>query len=178
MQINQQRSYISPITLQTEAFTSIAHGTIKAGWFRSSRFTCRPYSNCALSNYWKKEIRRDNLTPMICTALPLSGADESPGARLLSIPIGTFYDQIPERLLTSKKPDPARLICIASEDLVLDEETREVTILLSILSLSCPEIFAHPVESADDIAITFPIGRPRDEPAQHGLPVGVAPEEK
>jgi hypothetical protein len=102
--------------------------------------------------------------PMISTAFPPVGIDESPGADLLSVPIGEFYDKIPEQLLTSKKHDPARLIYIASEEVVSDEETKEATILLSILSLSCPEIFAHPVESADDIAITFSVGRPKTQP--------------
>src|SRR5262249_17663450 len=224
MRTNQNRSYILRITPQTEAFISIVRGTIRVGWFRSSRCTCRSYSKpknqarlrndapiagwqCARTSKrsaqcvtddrgnlraarrnlassqirpypsasrWKKETRSDSLTPMIPTALPFSGTDDSPGAKLLSIPIGAFYHKIPEQLLTSKKPDPARLICIATEDLVLDEETREATILLSILSLSCPEIFAHPVESADDIAITFPISQPKDEPAERGLPIGVA----
>jgi len=114
---------------------------------------------------------------MTANSLPLFGIDESPGAKLLSIPIGAFYDKIPEHLLTSKKPDPARLICVASEDLISDEETREATILLSILSLSCPEIFAHPVESVDDIAITFPIDVPKNEAVEDGLRKDVAPEE-
>jgi hypothetical protein len=107
--------------------------------------------------------------PMISTALPPVGIGESSGAKLISIPIGAFYGKIPEQLLTSKKTDPTRLIYIASEDVVSDEETKEATILLSILSLSCPEIFAHPVESADDVAITFPIGRPKTEPIEDRL---------
>jgi hypothetical protein len=115
--------------------------------------------------------------PMISTAFPPVGIDESPGAELLSIPIGAFYDKIPEQLLTSKKPDPARLIYIATEDVVSDEETKEATVLLSILSLSCPEIFAQPVESADDIAITFPIGRLKNEPIEDGLRANAALQE-
>jgi len=108
--------------------------------------------------------------PMISTTLAPVGTEEPPAAKLLSIPIGAFYDKIPEELLTSKKTNPGRLIYISSEDVVSDEETKEATILLSILSLSCPEIFAHPVENADDIAITFPIGPPKSEPIEDALP--------
>jgi hypothetical protein len=115
--------------------------------------------------------------PMISTAFPPVGIDESPGADLLSVPIGAFYDKIPEQLLTSKKHDPARLIYIASEDVVSDEETKEATILLSILSLSCPEIFAHPIESADDIAITFSVGRPKTQPIEDGPDADAALQE-
>src|SRR6516165_8054194 len=115
--------------------------------------------------------------PMISTTLAPVGTEEPPAAKLLSIPIGAFYDKIPEELLTSKKTNPGRLIYISSEDVVSDEETKEATILLSILSLSCPEIFAHPVESADDIAITFPIEVPKNEAVEDGLRKDVAPEE-
>jgi hypothetical protein len=109
------------------------------------------------------------MTPMTSTALPPFGVEEAPGAQLLSIPIGAFYDKLPEQLLTPKKPDFARLIYMASDDVVADEEAKEVTILLSILSLSCPEIFAHPIQGEDDVTITFTLSQPKPEPLEHRL---------
>jgi hypothetical protein len=92
------------------------------------------------------------------TLLPF-GVEDVPGGPLLSIPFDAFYDKLPKQLLTPKKPVLSRLIYIASEDVVFDEETKEATILLSILSLSCPEIFAHPVRSEDDATITFALSQ-------------------
>jgi hypothetical protein len=103
------------------------------------------------------------MTPIISTALPSFGLEQSSSTQLLSITIGSFYDKLPEQLLTSKKPDLTHVVYVASDDLVLDEENKEATILLSILSLSCPEIFAHPIDSANDIAITFPVSQPKLE---------------
>ena len=79
----------------------------------------------------------------------------------ISVPIGAFYAKLPAHLLTSKKPDLARSVRISEEDVVLDPETREVTLPLSILSLSCPEIFVRAVDGADDIPITFSLSDPK-----------------
>ena len=92
--------------------------------------------------------------------------ETSSGAPLLSVTIGAFYEKLPQQLLTPKKPDLARLIYIASDDVVTDEELHEASILLSVLSLSCPEIFARPVEEADDVPITFPLAEPKTGPIQ------------
>ena len=109
-------------------------------------------------------------------AFSASAVEESPGAAFFSIPIGAFYERLPEPLLSPKKPDLSQLTYIAWEDVVSDADTKEATILLSILSLSCPEIFARPVESADDIAITFPLDQSKTEPNQDGLHRGLATE--
>jgi hypothetical protein len=77
----------------------------------------------------------------------------------LSVAIGAFYSKLPTHLLTSKAPDLARFVQIAKDDVVLDEETEEATLPLSILSLSCPEIFIRAVGGSDDVPVTFSIGR-------------------
>jgi hypothetical protein len=75
----------------------------------------------------------------------------------ISVPIRAFYEKLPPHLLTSKKPDLGRIVQIAEQDVVLDSETQEATLSLSILSLSCPEIFNRAIGDAEDIPITFPI---------------------
>jgi hypothetical protein len=75
----------------------------------------------------------------------------------ISVPIRAFYEKLPAHLLTSKKPDLGRIVQIAEQDVVLNSDTHEATLSLSILSLSCPEIFNHPINDAEDIPITFPI---------------------
>jgi hypothetical protein len=117
------------------------------------------------------------MTPPDSTALPPFGVEEVPGDRFLSVPFDAFYDKLPKQLLTPKKPDLARLICIASDDVVSDQETKEATILLSILSLSCPEIFAHPIQREDDVAITFPLNQPKRERLEQQSRIDFAPEE-
>jgi hypothetical protein len=99
-------------------------------------------------------------TALDSTALPPFGVEEVPGHQFLSVPLNAFYDKLPKQLLTSKKPDLSRLIYIAPDDVVSDDETDQATILLSILSLSCPEIFAHPIQSEDDTTVTFPLFQP------------------
>ena len=111
-----------------------------------------------------RAVQRSETTELALSAIipvPGSAVEKSPDATFFSIPIGAFYNKLPEGLLTPKKPDLSPLAYIAWEDVVPDAETKEVTILLSILSLSCPEIFARPVESADDITITFPLNQPK-----------------
>src|ERR1700750_3466213 len=73
-----------------------------------------------------------------------AGVSPSGPSQLLSIPVGAFHAQVPQQLLTPKKADLARLVFIDSEDVVLDDTLKQGSILLSILSLSCPDIFAHP----------------------------------
>jgi hypothetical protein len=103
------------------------------------------------------------MTALDSTELPPFGVEEVPGHRFLSVPLNAFYDKLPKQLLTSKRPDLARLVYIAPDDVVSDEETGQATILLSILSLSCPEIFAHPVQSEDDTTVTFPLSQPESQ---------------
>jgi hypothetical protein len=78
----------------------------------------------------------------------------------LSVPIGAFYEKLPAHLLTSKKPDLGRTVQIAEQDVVLDTDAQEATLSLSILSLSCPDIFVRAVDDGDDIPITFSIKQP------------------
>ena len=73
----------------------------------------------------------------------------------LSVPLGAFYEKLPPHLLASIRPDLKRLIQIAKEDIVIEENAEEATIPLSILSLSCPDIFVCPVATSDEIPITF-----------------------
>jgi hypothetical protein len=124
-------------------------------------------------------VQRSGSTGLAMPAVasfPDWAVEKSPGAPLFSIPIGAFYNKLPEELLTLKKPDLSHLIHIAWEDVVPDADTKEVTILLSILSLSCPEIFARPVESADDVTITFPLDQLKTEPGQDGLHTEITAE--
>jgi hypothetical protein len=117
-------------------------------------------------------VQRSETTELALSAItpvPGSAAEKSPDATFFSIPIGAFYNKLPEGLLTPKKPDLSHLAYIGWEDVVPDADTKEVTILLSILSLSCPEIFARPIESADDITITFPLDQLKTKPGQDGL---------
>ncbi len=79
----------------------------------------------------------------------------------LSVAIGAFYSKLPAHLLAPKTPDLSRLVQISKDDVVLDEETEEATLLLSILSLSCPEIFIRAVDGSDDVPVTFYIGHPK-----------------
>ncbi len=80
----------------------------------------------------------------------------------LSVAIGAFYSKLPAHLLAPKTPDLSRIVEIAEDDVVLDEETEEATLPLSILSLSCPEIFVRAVDESDDVPVTFYIGRPKE----------------
>jgi hypothetical protein len=124
-------------------------------------------------------LQRSGATELALSAVtrfPPSAAEKSAGATFFSIPIGAFYNRLPKGLLTPKEPDLSHLTYIAWEDVVPDADTKEVTILLSILSLSCPEIFARPVESADDITITVPLDQPKTEPGQHGLHTEITAE--
>jgi hypothetical protein len=88
--------------------------------------------------------------------------DAAPGTPHLSVPIGAFYAKLPTDLLAPKTPDLTQLVQIAEEDVLLDQEAEEVTLPLSILSLSCPEIFIRAVDREDDLPITFSI-RPASE---------------
>ena len=81
--------------------------------------------------------------------------DEAPASPNLSVPIGSFYAELPSHLLVGKEPDFGRCVQIAQEDVLIDEEAQQATVPLSILSLSCPEIFLRPVDSSDEIPITF-----------------------
>jgi hypothetical protein len=92
---------------------------------------------------------------------PELAASETPlAAPQLSVPIGAFYEKLPAHLLTSKKPDLVRTVQIAEQDVVLDSEAREATLSLSILSLSCPDLFIRAVGDAEDLPITFSIQQP------------------
>lgn len=88
--------------------------------------------------------------------------DAAPATPHLSVTIGAFYAKLPAHLLAPKTPELTQLVQIAEEDVVLDQEAQEVTLPLSILSLSCPEIFMRAVDGADDLPITFSI-RPASE---------------
>jgi hypothetical protein len=93
--------------------------------------------------------------PAVAPELEASESDASPARQHLSVPIGAFYMKLPAHLLAPKKPDLARYVQIAEEDVVIDQETQEATLPLSILSLSCPEIFARAVDDSEDLPVTF-----------------------
>jgi predicted regulator of Ras-like GTPase activity (Roadblock/LC7/MglB family) len=93
-------------------------------------------------------------------------ATETNAAPHISVPIGAFYAKLPGHLLAPKTPDLARSVQISELDLVRDQETQEVTLPLSILSLSCPEIFVRAVDGSDDVPVTFSLNQPEElEPA-------------
>jgi hypothetical protein len=98
-------------------------------------------------------------------APPLSPGQETgeiekpPAEPQISIPIGAFYAALPVNALVPSKPDLTRTVQIHREDMVINQETQEATLPLSILSLSCPEIFVRAVEAADDIPVTFSLKR-------------------
>jgi hypothetical protein len=110
------------------------------------------------------------------SGLSPSETDALPATRHLSVPIGAFYAKLPVHLLVPKAPDFARLVQIAEEDVVFAEDAEEVTLALSILSLSCPEIFIRAVERSDDIPITFFVGRV-DEMKSPAIEPSNTPEE-
>jgi predicted regulator of Ras-like GTPase activity (Roadblock/LC7/MglB family) len=103
-------------------------------------------------------------------AIPGSAQDapaEPATGPYLSVPIGAFYEKLPTHLRAAKMPSLTRTVQIAEEDAVIHRETNEATLPLSILSLSCPEIFARPVEPSDDVPVTFPITAPSDAAQTH-----------
>jgi predicted regulator of Ras-like GTPase activity (Roadblock/LC7/MglB family) len=75
------------------------------------------------------------------------------------VPIGAFYEKLPPHLVAPERPDLTRLIEIAEEDVVIEQEAQEATVSLSILSLSCPDIFVRPVSGSDEMPITFSVDR-------------------
>jgi len=85
-------------------------------------------------------------------------AGPSPTPHFL-VPIGAFYEKLPPHLVAPERPDLTRLIEIAEEDVVIEQESQEATVPLSILSLSCPDIFVRPVGGSDEIQITFLVNR-------------------
>ena len=93
------------------------------------------------------------------------------------VPIGAFYEKLPTHLVSPERPDLKRLIEIAEEDVVIEQESQEGTVPLSILSLSCPDIFVRPVAGSDEVPITFFVNRqlspavaePPDQPAARPL---------
>ncbi len=99
--------------------------------------------------------------PVIASQISISETSVPLETTHISVPIGAFYAKLPAHLLTSKKPDLARSVWISEEDVVLNQETREVTLPLSILSLSCPEIFVRAVDGAEDIPVTFSLSDPK-----------------
>jgi hypothetical protein len=80
----------------------------------------------------------------------------------LTVAIAAFYAKLPVHLLAPKAADLGRSIQIAEEDVLIDQEAQEATLPLSILSLSCPEIFIRAVSSSDDIPITFSLSHPKE----------------
>jgi predicted regulator of Ras-like GTPase activity (Roadblock/LC7/MglB family) len=103
-------------------------------------------------------------------------AGTSPTPHFL-VPIGAFYEKLPPHLVAAERPDLTRLIEIAEEDVVIEQESQEATVPLSILSLSCPDIFVRPVAGSDETQITFfvnrqlsaPVAEPPDQPAAQPL---------
>jgi hypothetical protein len=107
---------------------------------------------------------------------PANPTDETPVKPNLSVPIGAFYAELPSHLLVGKEPDFGRSIQIAPEDVLIDEEAQQATVPLSILSLSCPEIFLRPVDASDDIPITFSLLQQNFSKAGSGKPLSDSKE--
>jgi hypothetical protein len=105
------------------------------------------------------EIEPTSQSPEVVSEPRTSETNAPPAGPHLSVPIGAFYEMLPTHLLTSKKPDLTRCVEIAEQDVVLDPETQEATLSLSILSLSCPDIFVRAVDDSEDVPITFSIGQ-------------------
>jgi hypothetical protein len=70
--------------------------------------------------------------------------------QMISVPLGAFYDKLPKEVIINNAVDLRRLVQIAKEDLLIGESDRSAAIPLSILSLSCPEIFARPIGANED----------------------------
>jgi predicted regulator of Ras-like GTPase activity (Roadblock/LC7/MglB family) len=96
------------------------------------------------------------------STLTVNQTDTPSATPHISVPIGAFYAKLPAHLLASKKPDLTQSVQIAEEDVVLDQETQEATLSLSILSLSCPDLFVRGVEGSDDVPVTFSLHHPRE----------------
>jgi predicted regulator of Ras-like GTPase activity (Roadblock/LC7/MglB family) len=118
--------------------------------------------------------------PLSATATPKHPTSVTAGPSPTShffVPIGAFYEKLPPHLVAPERPDLTRLIEIAEEDVVIEQEAQEATVPLSILSLSCPDIFVRPVSGSDEIPITFYVNRqlapavvePPDQPAEQPL---------
>jgi len=100
--------------------------------------------------------------PLSATATPkqpTSVTVEPSLAPHFSVAVGAFYEKLPPHLLAPERPDLTRLIEIAEEDVVIEREAQEATVPLSVLSLSCPDIFIRPVAGSDEIPITFSVSR-------------------
>jgi hypothetical protein len=100
--------------------------------------------------------------PASNSTLAVNEPDTPSATPHISVPIGAFYAQLPAHLLASKKPDLTQSVQIAEEDVVLDQETQEATLSLSILSLSCPDLFVRAVEGSDDVPVTFSLNHPKE----------------
>jgi predicted regulator of Ras-like GTPase activity (Roadblock/LC7/MglB family) len=100
--------------------------------------------------------------PLSAAASPRQPASATPGPSPTPhffVPIGAFYEKLPPHLVAPERPDLTRLVEIAEEDVVIEQEAQEATVPLSILSLSCPDIFVRPVADSDEIPITFFLNR-------------------
>ena len=101
--------------------------------------------------------------PLSATAAPqqpASATAEPAPSPHFSVPVGAFYSKLPPHLLAPETPDLTRLIEISEEDVVIEQGNSRGVIPLSILSLSCPDIFVRPIASSDEIPITFPVESP------------------
>ena len=106
----------------------------------------------------EQQLTETPVIPLSAAAPPepkTSSTAEPASTSHLSAPLGAFYEKLPPHLLASIRPDLKRLIEIAKEDIVIEEKAEEATVPLSILSLSCPDIFMRPVAPSDEIPITF-----------------------
>jgi hypothetical protein len=100
--------------------------------------------------------------PASDSTLPVNEPGTPSATPHISFPIGAFYAKLPAHLLAPIKPDLTQSVQIAEEDVVLDQETQEATLSLSILSLSCPDLFVRAVEGSDDVPVTFSLNHPKE----------------
>jgi hypothetical protein len=105
---------------------------------------------------------------------PKQPAIEPLPPHLLGVQVGAFFEEIPKEIVGKNDVDRRRTVTIAKEDLVIDEEARTASLPLSILSLSCPEIFSRPVSFEEDRPVTFSLDYKAPQPA---ILLGETPKE-
>jgi hypothetical protein len=96
-----------------------------------------------------------NVVEKAAVVLTSESALVAPPRQTITIPLSALLDQLPEELLVKNTPDPSRFVQIAKEDLVVEESSRTAAVPLSILSLSCPEIFLKPIATEQDRPVHF-----------------------
>jgi hypothetical protein len=122
-------------------------------------------------NFFKTKSKKRKATPeKIRTVQATRIAPDGPqtGFGSVHIPIEAFVDLLPQHLVSSTGVDRSRKVQVNLEDAVIDAEHDKLEVPLSILSLSCPDLFTRPVDSNEEIVIAIP--RKLLHPADHQEP--------